>query len=201
MPAWLKPILEKHIGTDEATKAALEKVYTEIDKATDAEIGKGFVARDDFNTANNEKKTADATIKTLEGQLEKLKEVDPDKLQQTIKDLQGENKKQKETYDADLKKRDLDAAIETKLTQAGAVNTKAVRVLLDETKISLDNGNLLGFEDQVTALKADANNKWAFAAPKTPPRSGGPQGTPPDAGGEKTLSDEIKEAVYGVPAQ
>ena len=53
MLEWLKTILGDH--------------YTEdIDKQISAEIGKGFVARADFNSKNDELKTANDTIKGLQ---------------------------------------------------------------------------------------------------------------------------------------
>ena len=53
MLEWLKTILGDH--------------YTEdIDKQISAEIGKGFVARADFNSKNDELKTANDTIKELQ---------------------------------------------------------------------------------------------------------------------------------------
>ena len=52
MLEWLKTIRGDH--------------YTEdIDKQISAEIGKGFVARADFNSKNDELKTANDTIKEL----------------------------------------------------------------------------------------------------------------------------------------
>ena len=52
----------------------------------------------------------------------------------------------------------LDNAIETALTAAGARNTKAVRALLDVSKVKLgDDGKLSGWDEQLKAVqKSDA---------------------------------------------
>ena len=51
---WLKEILG-------------ESWTEEIDKKVSEEIGKGFVSRSDFNTKNEELKTAKATLKERDG--------------------------------------------------------------------------------------------------------------------------------------
>ena len=53
---WLKEILG-------------ESWTEEIDKKVSDEIGKGFVSRSDFNTKNEELKTAKATLKERDGQI------------------------------------------------------------------------------------------------------------------------------------
>jgi hypothetical protein len=177
-------------------KTILGDSYTEdIDKKVSAEIGKEFVSRTDFNAANEEKKTMAKTIKERDGQLEELKKVDAAGLQAEIVKLQGENKTAQEAYDKQLKQIKIETALETRLLKEGAVNTKAVKALLDPAKISLDGENIVGLDDQLKALKE--SEKWAFT-PQTPPgKSGAKQGTPPNPGDGTTIADEIKSAVYG----
>lgn len=142
-------------------KTILGDTYTdEIEKKVSEEIGKGFVAKSDFNTANEAKKLLDTQLKERDIQLEALKKVDAEGLQAEIARLQGENKTVKEQYENDLKSTKLNSALELKLIKEGAVNAKAVKALLDLDKISLDNDNLVGIDEQLSALKE--SDKWAF---------------------------------------
>ena len=161
-------------------KAILGEGYTEeIDKKVSEEIGKGFVSRTDFNTVNESKKNLEAMVADRDKQLEELKKLNPEQLQAEISRLQGENKAAAEKYEADLKAAKLDFAIDTSLAKAGAVNTKAVKALLDASKISLDGDNLIGLDDQLKTLRE--TEKWAFSkAPDVPGNGGNPPYTPTD---------------------
>ena len=59
-----------------------------------------------------------------------------------------------------MKQLKIDSLLEARLMKEGAVNTKAVRALLDTTKITIDGENLVGIDDQLTGLKE--SDKWAF---------------------------------------
>lgn len=173
-------------------KTILGDIYTEdIDKKVSTEIGKGFVARADYNTLNETKKTLDGQIAERDKQLEELKKMDAAGLQAKITELQEANTKVKTEYEETLKKTKLDYALETRLLKEGAVNTKAVKALLDASKISLDGENLVGIDEQLKTLKEA--EKWAFGTPTT--KTGLPQGGDPPA--EGTVEDAIKAAIFG----
>lgn len=159
-------------------KTILGEGYTEeIDKKMSEEIGKGFVSRTDFNTVNESKKNLEAMVADRDKQLEELKKLNPEQLQAEISRLQGENKAAAEKYEADLKAAKLDFAIDTSLAKAGAVNSKAVKALLDISKISLDGENLIGLDDQLKSLKE--TEKWAFSKTPDVPGAGGNPPIPP----------------------
>lgn len=136
-------------------------------------------------TAKTEAETLRGQLKERDVQLETLKKADPEKLQAEITRLQGENTTAKAKYDADLRAAQLDYRLETKLMKEGAVNTKAVKALLDASKISLDGDNLIGIDEQLKTLKE--SEKWAFApeAPSVPGFGGNPP--PPPPGGKAPL--------------
>lgn len=162
-------------------KTILGDAYTdEIDKKVSAEIGKAFVSKADFNTLSETKKTLEGQITERDRQLEDLKKVDAAGLQAEITRLQGENTTAQQKYDADLKAARLDFALDARLAKEGAVNSKAVRALLDHGKISLDGENLVGLDEQLKAIKE--TEKWAFK-PETPPVPGGGGNPAPSGGG------------------
>ena len=133
-------------------KTILGDTYTEdVDKKVSAEIGKEFVSRADFNTANEAKKTLDTTLKERDKQLEELKKVDPAALQAKITELQTANTTAQADFDKQLKQEKLNGKIAAAL--AGTTDPIGVRAHLKMDGITLDGDNVLGLKEQVEALK------------------------------------------------
>lgn len=78
---------------------------------------------------------------------------DNEVLKAQIADLQAKNKQATEDHEKQLKDQRFAFAVERAVAKADARNVKAVVALLDASKISLDGENLLGFDEQVAALK------------------------------------------------
>lgn len=114
-----------HVGMAENR---IGDAYTpEIDTAVSQEIGKGFVARTDFNTKTakvteleTEVKQLREGIKTRDTQLSELKKSAGDnaELQKQIDTLTQQNKDQKAAYDKELATVKLTAAVDAELTAA-----------------------------------------------------------------------------------
>lgn len=98
----------------------------------------------------------DAKNKTLSEQLKGLENVKPEELQAEITRLKAENEKAEARYQQTL----LDHAVESKLMSEGAVDVRAVRALLDMSKVKQDGDTLIGLDEQIAALKKD--KAWAF---------------------------------------
>lgn len=111
---------------------------------------------------DKEKYTAlETKNKTLAEQLARLGDVKPEEMQAEIARLKSENEQAEQRYQQAL----LDHAVETKLLGEGAVDVRAVRALLDMSKIRLDGDNLIGADEQISALKKD--KAWAFPTKET----------------------------------
>ena len=159
-------------------KTILGDTYTEdIDKKVSDEIGKGFVARADFNAANEAKKSLEGQITERDKQIKGFEKLsgDNEALKTQLTAAQEANKTAKTDYETNLKKVTLGSKIETALLGAKAKDTKAARALLDESKISLDGENVLGLNEQLAALQKD--KAWLFGDAQT-------QNPPPPAGGK-----------------
>lgn len=117
-------------------------------------------------TVNDTKKKADKVdglesqitdltgqLKDRDTQLEDLKKVDAKALQKTIDELQESNKNKDTEYQEKLDKQAKEFAIESALRDAKALNTKAVKALLDTDSIKLDGETLLGLDDQLKTLQ------------------------------------------------
>lgn len=79
----------------------------------------------------------------------------------------------KAKLEKDIEKVKFDSAVELKLATSGARNTRALRGLIDMDKLSMGDNGLEGFDEQLTAIKAE--NDYLFTMP-TPMAGGMPQG-------------------------
>ena len=70
----------------------------DIEKKISHEIGKGFISRADFNAANESKKSLEEQLRERDKQLETLKQLDAEGLQEKINTLQQENETTKQEY-------------------------------------------------------------------------------------------------------
>lgn len=137
-----------------------------------AENGKDIEAEKAKITAETEKLTkANETIKALQETVKKFDGVDVEKLKQDLADAETK-------YNTELSATKLNYALEARLAKEGAVNSKAVKALLDISKISLDGDNLIGIDEQLKVLKE--KEKWAFTqpTPDVPGVGGNPPPTP-----------------------
>ncbi len=164
-------------------KTILGTAYSEeIDKKVSDEIGKGFVARSDFNVLNETKKTLEGQISERDKQLEDLKKVDATGLQAEITRLQGENTTVKSDFDKQLKQIQLESALDVALLGARARDTKAVKPFLNLELVKLDGDKLLGFEEQLKSIKESKSFLFEDEKQTTPLRTGmrqtGTEGTP-----------------------
>lgn len=137
-------------------KTILGEAYTEdIEKKVSEEIGKGFVARADFNAANETKTSLEKQLKERDKQLETLKKVDAEGLQAKIVELQEENKTTEATFKGQMAELRRDSALDMALTTGKARDTKAVKALLNMEEIKFDGDKLLGLDNQLDLLKKE----------------------------------------------
>ena len=143
---WIKQLIEKHTKDGVLDQEALIK---EINQ----EFPKHAVPKEKYNALAETNKKLEADIKVRDEQLEKLKEVDVDKLKEQIEALQEENRIAKENYEKELKEIQLNSAI--KLALAGKVYDEGIVANLikkDELVLSED-GKVIGLDEQIESLK------------------------------------------------
>ena len=148
MLEWLKTILAEHYSED-------------IDKKVSEEIGKSFVARNDFNTVNTELKQARDTVKERDGQLEALKKSsDVEGLKKQITDLQEENKNKDEAHQAEIKQLKFDTALNAALVTGGNMRVKSYCMKLLSGRCGNTRATNKRFPN-LDKLKADYNRLTA----------------------------------------
>ena len=122
---------------------------------------------------------------------------DHDTLRVQIAELQAKNKQAAEDYEKQLKDQRFAFAIERAVAKADARNVKAVVALLDTPKISLDGENLLGFDEQIAALKK--SDPFLFGVDlkgRTPEGTGKPPQTPENPWKKETFNLTKQGEIY-----
>lgn len=155
---------------EDLIKLGLTEEQAEKVAEASAEELKGFIPKSRFDEVNEAKKKLEEELKNRDEQLEELKKIDAEGLKAQIEKLQKENQDAKKQYEAELSQVRLNNAIEMALVAAKAKNIKAVKALLDLSKIKLDGENLIGFKEQVDVLKQADDSKFLFEETQSSPQ-------------------------------
>jgi hypothetical protein len=160
-----------------------EELAAEVEKASAEEL-KGFIPKTRFDEVNEAKKNAEALVKERDKQLEDVKKAtgDNEELKKQIETLQEQNKTAKADYEAKIKQMQVDNAVSSALTAAGAKNPATVRALLkDLEKAEIgEDGAVKGLAEQIKAIKE--SDAYLF----TSAEAGKPAGVTPAASGTQT---------------
>lgn len=155
---------------EDLIKLGLTEEQAEKVVEASAEELKGFIPKSRFDEVNEAKKKLEEELKNRDKQLEELKKIDAEGLKAQIEKLQKENQDAKKQYEVELSQVRLNNAIEMALVAAKAKNIKAVKALLDLSKIKLDGENLIGFKEQVDVLKQADDSKFLFEETQSNPQ-------------------------------
>ena len=142
---WLKKILQD-AGVENA-----EDLEGKISK----ELPKYFKPAKEFNEINDELKLVKGEKKTLENDKQKIEEEYNNFKKGAISqaDYEAKKKEIEDNSKAEIEAIRLDSKIDLAINNAKAKNVKSVKANLDLKKIKLDGDKLLGFDDQIEALK------------------------------------------------
>lgn len=142
---WLKELLKN---------AGVENV-DDLESKISKELPKYFKPAKEFNEINEElkvvkgeKKTLEEDKKKIEGEYENFK-----KGSISQEDYEAKKKEIETNSKAEIEKVKLESKIDLAINNAKAKNVKSVKANLDLEKIKLDGDKLLGFDDQIEALK------------------------------------------------
>lgn len=181
----LKELLGEELFKQVEAKLGTEKKYF---------FGEGeFIPKGRFDEVNNQNKELKANLAERDNQLKDLgeKAKGNEELTKKIAELTETNKKLSEEYEAKIAAREREYAIDGELSKIGAKNLKAVKALLDDEKIVVKDGQIVGLNEQIETIKK--NDAYLFNETQpTPPGKGGNPLNPPSGGGINDFSDFIK---------
>lgn len=132
-----------------------EELAAKAEAASLKELG-GYVEKSKHDETVEENKTLKAQVTERDKQLETLKASagDNEELKKQIETMKQQNADQEKAHKAELAQLKLDHAIDAALTAAGAKNGKAVKALIDASKVKLgEDGKLTGWDDQIKAVQ------------------------------------------------
>jgi hypothetical protein len=118
------------------------------------EVLTGFIPKARFDEVNETKKELEQQIQERDNQLKELqkKAKGNEELEKRILELQEANKATKEQYEAKIREMTINAAIQSKLTDAKYPDLLLTK--FDRSKLSIaEDGTVLGIDEQLTALK------------------------------------------------
>lgn len=143
-----------------------EELATKIAELS-AEEMKGMIPKtrlDEVIKERDDAKTAHADVLKQIGALQK-ETGDVQSLKNKIKELEDGAKEKEKTHAAELHSLKVNNAVDTALLGAKALNTKAVKALLNLENAELDeDGTVKGLADQIKALQAAEDSKFLFGS-------------------------------------
>lgn len=163
----------------------LQTKYKDIDLVDSS----SYIAKDKFDTLDEQFKNANTTIADL-----KKNNKDNETLQTRV----GEYETKVKEYEKQIKDMQFNYALEGALKGANVRNTKAVKALLNLENVKLDGENLLGLKEQLDSLKESDSYLFAeeqqtkFSGIKPADGSKPPQGYNPWKKDSFNLTDQGK---------
>ena len=132
-----------------------EELAVKAEKASVEEL-KGYVEKTKHDEVVEENRTLKTTVSDRDKQLETLKASagDNEDLKKQIEAMKQQNADQEKAHKEEMAQLRLDNAIDAALAAAGAKNGRAVKALIDVTKVKLgEDGKLSGWEEQLKAVQ------------------------------------------------
>lgn len=178
----------------------LDKILAKVDgkeelkKQLEAEIGKEYVPRSEFNQKNEELKTANTALKERDAQLENLSTLEGDKaaLQAQIKSLKDANKAAAESHANALKALKVETELEKQLSGQflpDAIGYIKSLVKKESIIVNEEDGTILGIKEQIDQLK-EKHQSLLVKDEATPPAftKGAARQSPPTMTKEQILA-------------
>ncbi|MDK0695908.1 phage scaffolding protein [Clostridium perfringens] len=183
---WLKKIIEKAEIKD--NKLDIENLMKEINK----EFPKNAMPKEEYNNVKEQLKTANNTLKSLEGNMSKE---DIETLKKTHKE---EIKKLEEKYKDEMYQKDKNYALDKELTSSNCRDINDIKALLKMEDITYKDGKINGLEGQIESLKKTKSYLFNEEAKKEEnPTYQLVDYNPVSGEGADTLTAQIASAING----
>lgn len=184
----------KNLGIED--KDIIDKIMDE----NSADIGR---AKGELQTVKDRVAELETQIATKNGEIATLnkKVGDTTTLNERISQLEADKTNLTNELNTTVTKIQKTHAIEGRIRDAKGKNVKAIMALLDNDKITFENGELGGIDEQLTALQGAEDSSMLFGETQVPPPSGthinnpsngGNGGTPPTS---TNFADAIAKAL------
>ncbi|MCF2651839.1 phage scaffolding protein [Anaeromassilibacillus senegalensis] len=174
-------------------KTILGETYTEdIDKKISAEIGKAFVSKTDFNTKNEELKTAKGQLKEANDTIAGFKAMDIDGIKRAADDWKAKAEKAQLDADAKIAAIQFDARLDSAILSRHGRSTKAIKAMMDVDTLRKSQNQDSDISAALDTLAKDS--AYLFDAP-----AGGGQSAENSAQGGIRLNSAAPHGNGGTP--
>lgn len=167
-------------------------IISKILDENSADIGR---AKGELQTYKDKVTDLEGQVQTKDGEIATLQKKvgDTDALNQQIAQLTTDKTNLTNELNTKVNKIQKDYAIEGRIRDRKGKNVKAIKALLDEDKITYEDGNLGGIDDQLDALEKAEDSAMLFGAVSAP--SGTHHHTPNSSGGNPPTANTFAEAI------
>lgn len=180
----LKELLEKH-GKEPLTAEQFEDELNKILPETHIPKNVYNELNEKYKMLDKQKKDTDTLLAEANGKLK-----DSTEFEGKYKALLSQQKEDSEKYERQIADMKRGYAIDSALSKAGARNAKAVKALLDESKITLGaDGSFIGIDEQIMSIKKDNDFLFASTDSGKKPSFGG------DGGGRDSANDTVASSI------
>lgn len=182
----------KNLGIED--KDIIDKILDE----NSADIGR---AKGELQTYKDKVTELEGKITTKDGEIATLQKKvgDTDALNNQIAQLTTEKTNLTNELNTKVTQIKKDHAIEGRIRDRKGKNVKAIKALLDHEKITYENEELGGIDDQLDALASAEDSSMLFGDSKPGAPSGTQPGTPSGSNGgtqgTKTFADAVAKAL------
>lgn len=132
-----------------------EELYNQVtsklgDKKIMVDDG-NFIPKARFDKVNDQKKELETQLKTSSETIETLKKNNSDN--ETLQRAIGEHEKTIEKLKKEAEDKDFSYSLRDALKEAGCIDSKALEVYLTKENLKLEDGKIVGLEEQLNSLK------------------------------------------------
>ena len=132
-----------------------EELYNQVtsklgDKKIMVDDG-NFIPKARFDKVNDQKKELETQLKTSSETIETLKKNNSDN--ETLQSTIGEHEKTIEKLKKEAEDKDFNYSLRDALKEAGCIDSRALEVYLTKENLKLEDGKIVGLEEQLNSLK------------------------------------------------
>ena len=153
--------------TPGVVKEVIDKIMAENGKDIAAEQKKSEKITQERDSYKLKSESLETQVNDANAEIQKFKDMDIDGIKQAADDWKTKAEKAKSDADAQISEMKFDYALTAALTGAKARNSKAVKALLDMDGLKLNDGKIIGLDEQLSQIKEE--NSFLFESDEPAP--------------------------------
>ena len=149
------------------SQEVIDKIMAENGKDIAAEQKKAEKIIQERDSYKLKAENLETQVNDANAEIQKFKDMDIDGIKQAADDWKEKAEKAKSDADAQISEMKFDYALSAALTGAKARNSKAVKALLDMDGLKLNDGKIIGLDEQLSQIKEE--NGFLFESDEPAP--------------------------------